>query len=91
MKFKYRAWNDEIEKIEIERETKHFVVLAIKGFDGKNMREAKDGFRRYFETWQEAHQYLIDACKRKLESAIGQVEYLEAKLQAIKDMEEACQ
>ena len=91
MKFKYRAWNDEIEKIEIERETKHFVVLARKGFYGKNMREAKYGFRPYFDTWQEAHQYLLDACKRKLESAIGQVEYLEAKLQAIKDMEETCQ
>ena len=85
MKFKYRVWMDEIEKIEIKRETKCF----IEDMDGR--KEMKDGWRKYFDSWQEAHQYLKDTSNSQLQGAIREVEHLEAKLQAIKDMEEPCQ
>lgn len=54
---KYRTWYDtKIEEIEVKRETEKFVTEA----DGQRWAKRNADFRNYFDTWQEAHQFLID-------------------------------
>jgi hypothetical protein len=53
-KYKTYSFNINIEKAEIERETKHFVVLE------NGRRDAKfSDYCRYYDTFNEAKDYLI--------------------------------
>ncbi len=63
---KYRATScfNTIEEIEVVGETKCFIILNI---CGREQRESKRGsFRRYFDTHEEAYNYLESELKRKI-------------------------
>lgn len=53
---KFCTWRDQIEEVEVIRETAKYVMLPPYGH-----RDAKrSDNRNYFDTWNEAHQFLID-------------------------------
>jgi len=70
---KYKQQWDRIKKIEIERETDHFVFLK----DGR--REAKvANYVSYFNTFEEAKEHIINKAK-------GKVRHYEHQLQNAKE------
>lgn len=66
IKYRVNGWKEEIEKIEVERETEHFIVLKDKWYNGKNRRESKEG---YFDTWEEARSHLVEKLKQTIQRA----------------------
>jgi len=74
-KFRNR-YDHEIEEIEVISETEKYVTLEAVAFDGKHRREMKrSNYMNYFDTWQEAKDFLVDREKEaigKLERQIAQ-------------------
>lgn len=70
---KYRVWEvfNSIEKVEIEKETPNFVYI-----DGG--REAKSGWRHYYDTWEEAHAYLLRKAQIEVADANLKLQQVEA-------------
>ena len=71
---KYRAtWSlggDVIREVEVLRETPKFVVLEYDAWGKKKeSRYAKRGrYDNFFDTWEEAHQFLLDRATIKVEA-----------------------
>jgi uncharacterized protein YciI len=58
---KYRTWFNDIEEIEIIRETEQCVFVPSMAYKSNERREAKRSDHvNYFNTWKEAHQFLLD-------------------------------
>lgn len=61
---KYEVWWDRITPVEVIGETKRMVVMP------SGRRRAKWAeHRNYFDTWQEAHAFLVAEAADKLQSA----------------------
>lgn len=88
---KYRTMSDKIERVEVLRETKTFVIIQESGtwqgtrrMRGRQRREKKSsGYTSYFDTWELAYQHVmaevngeIAKIKRRLEYYINQKERL---------------
>lgn len=65
--YKVRTWGyrfdikPKMEKIEIEKETKHTLLRTI------GVREHKvTEYHRYFSTWKEAHNFMIECIKSEI-------------------------
>jgi len=70
---KYRTWYDtRIEEVEVIRETAKFVTES----DGQRWAKRNDDFRNYFDTYQQAKDFLIDR--------VSELKKLEGRLEAIK-------
>jgi adenylate kinase family enzyme len=79
---KYKAWLDYITKIEIEKETEHFVYIG-------NRRDAKRSeFQSYYDRFEEAKQNLIDKYKRKLSYNLLEFKRLNGILNDIESLTE---
>ena len=80
IKYKASKWKSTIESVEVVKETEKFVVLACNNaFGTGTRREAKvSDYSRYFDSWNEAHQYHVD----RLTSSIAATE---EKLKKLKD------
>jgi hypothetical protein len=85
---KYRAeyyWNAEITKIEVEKETGKSVWY--KGYGDKLRQERKrTDNHEYFDTWEEAHDSLIEKAQIEVDSKRRQLELSRGKLGNIKGM-----
>ena len=82
---KYRTGgfgNKLIEKVEVERETE--VSVWING-----RRNAKDSsWYKYFNSWNEAHSFLIEKAESDVEAATNRLRRASANLQKIKSLTE---
>ena len=70
IKWKINIWNNEIKRVERERETDKSVWVREKAFMGdgyKTRRRARGS--EYYDTWEEAHAYLADRAGGRLVSA----------------------
>lgn len=80
---KYRTFSSStIEAVEVVRETKVFVWLP----NGRRESKISD-WRAYFDTWPEAHKYLVDKQKRNVEldeQCLKSQKKLLAELEAMK-------
>jgi hypothetical protein len=75
IKYKVAAGNH-IEKAEIERETAHFVFYTCP-FWGSGRKESKD---RFFNSYAEAKQYIVNNAARDVETAQIRLEYAQKAL-----------
>lgn len=66
---KYKAGHycrEKIEEVEVIRETA--ACVYVHGWAGRESRFAKrSDFGNYFDTWEEAHQYLIDKAQKEVD------------------------
>ena len=93
MKYIYKtdfSRNFRIEKLEVVKETKGTITVIEKSpfgndFDKKYVRE---GARKFYETWAEAKQGLIDEAQWKVQFARRQLDLAQSVLGNIKGMKE---
>lgn len=82
----YRARWDEIEEIEVLRETDKQVVLLANDF-GKECRENKQSeWQNWFNTWEQAHQFILTKADEDVKSLRLQLEQANGKYGQIKGM-----
>lgn len=67
--YKTSSYSREIEPVEVSRVTDKSVWL-MRGFDKKERREARFcSYSNYYDSWAEAHQYLMNKHIKKIEYA----------------------
>lgn len=83
---KYKSDNylkPEIVMVKVEKETEAFVWI-------KGRREAKaNSYHRYFDTFDEAKEYLVDVFTKKADSARESAERAVEKIEVAKALKEA--
>jgi hypothetical protein len=83
MKTMYKAWMwSRIEKVNVVKETEHFVTLENGRRDGK-----RTDHYAYFDTWEEAKQWIVKHCQSEVERNKQRLEHSEnalAKAQNLK-------
>ena len=82
-------WDDIINKVEVERETKHTGWVKRKYFGGRTKIEQcrkKSDYSRFFDTWEQAHSYLIEKWRDKVCYLKKQTNDANSKLSQIKAM-----
>ena len=73
-----------IETVEIEKETTSFVSFVSRG---SLIRVAKRGaYVNYFDTWEEAKQFLLDQAQCKADSLRLQLDMATGKVDHIKEL-----
>ena len=79
---KYKAYLNDIERKEIVRETSKFVVLP--GWDGERKEAKIDGRSGsgYFDTWQQAQNFLIVLAQRDLKALYQNIQYAKNRLES---------
>jgi len=86
IKYKTDEWRGEpgarILKIECERETDKCIWI------GKNRHLKITESERYFDTWQEAHEYILEMAKDKVNHVKVQLDKAKGLLGNIKGMKE---
>jgi hypothetical protein len=84
-KIKYRATDivsPKVEKVTITKETEHFVIM------GNRRGVKRSEFHNYFDSFQEAEQYLIDKQVNKINSHKERERILKEKLAIANKLEE---
>ena len=76
-KYEVRSWGAGIRAVEIDRETESSVWVA-------GNRRKKEG--AFFNTWREAHDYLLSKAERSMEQARRSLEHAQGKYGNIKGM-----
>lgn len=88
-KFKTNVGEDRIDEVEVVRESEQSVW--VRGYRGVERRESKmSQCGCYFDTWEEAHAYLVDKQDFKVVLARSSLAYAEkqlAEVQALKKPE----
>lgn len=83
---KYRTRFDNIEALEVERETDKQVVLpAQNGFRSRKENKKSD-WSNWHDTWGDAHAFLIARAEREVESLRMRLEQAKGRLGQIKGM-----
>jgi hypothetical protein len=82
IKYKIVGWRDEIEAVEVIRETDKFVVI-VRSWGKGERRESKDD---YFDTFEEAKAELIRRTTTEIESRRKALSYGEDKLKRIMEI-----
>lgn len=83
------SWREPIEKVEVERETFKCVWVKRSEYSkeaSRSLKESDSGV--YFNTWQEAYQWLHDKQQRKVRAAKTRYEGELREMQEIERMEE---
>lgn len=73
-------WRGRIKTVEVERETESSVWI-------NGRRNAKlNNYKNYFDTWEEAHSYLMEKAQRKVNEARKSLEQANSELGTVKGM-----
>ena len=83
---KYRTRFDNIEAIEVVRETKKQVVLPANSWGKETSENKVSNWTNWHETWEEAHAFLVSKAEREVESLRLQLEQAKGRLGQIKGM-----
>lgn len=85
---KYKTtYDSRIERVEALRETEFYLFFSSESYLRKNIerREAKrSDWNNYFDTWEEAKQFLLDRAQSKLDSARFRLQEAQGKYENIK-------
>jgi hypothetical protein len=86
---KYRTWYDtKIEEVEVLRETKNCVFIASNYYSKTGMKASKRSEGPcYFDTWQEAKDFLIDREKSAIIKLVDEVKRRQETLQKIMELQ----
>lgn len=80
IKYKIYSYSTKIDRVEILKETAHFVTLP------KHGRERREAKAEYFDSWAEAHAVLLARYANKVEYAQRELEGAKAKLYEVESM-----
>lgn len=80
------SYRSDIRPVEVVKETEKTVTLQETDWRGlpRERRARKDGYDRFFPTWEEAHSVMLERSERKLTSAKEAVQAAEARLKEVK-------
>ena len=85
---KYRTWYDlKIEEIEVIRETAKYVVIAA-GRRGERRDAKRSDHTNYFDTWEEARQFLAETARREIADLEEKLVATKKELDVIEAMQE---
>lgn len=79
---KFRIWDNKIEEIEIIKETAQYVTET----DGRRWAKRNPDFRNYFDSWEEAHQFLMDREGKAIRDLERRIHVHEKNLEEIEAM-----
>lgn len=83
----FKTWNGKIEEVEVIRETNNFVVLAVTGYQDKNIREAKhSSFHGYYNTWEDAQKNMLEEARQDVERTKDSLKFYQEVLKEIESM-----
>lgn len=89
-KYMYEVgWDDIINKVEIERETKLTVWVKRKHFGGRTNIERcrkKSDYSMFFDTWEQAHMYIVEKWQSRFDYLKNQTDEASSKLEQFKAM-----
>lgn len=80
------GWQQTIEKVEVERETEKCVWVKRWGSQTASRRNKMSDYECYFDSFDEAKAYLVDAAKRKVTAAEARLQSLKAELKKANDL-----
>ena len=80
---KYRTQLDRIEKVEVVKESEYSVWFP----DGKRAKKGTS-YECYFDTWADAHTYLMDEAAKKVSKHVSWLEQVEKSYAEIKGLME---
>jgi hypothetical protein len=80
----FRVWLGKIEPIQATRVSKAFITEA-----GRYRREKIDGWRHYFDTWEQAHEFLVGEKASEVKKAKAALDRAEAEYGRVLAMTEA--
>lgn len=87
IKYKTSNYGERITKVEVERETENFVWEKIN--DTRSDRRAKIAtWASYFDSFEEAKQYLLNAAKEKVEFYKDQLQRAKSELGQLESLKE---
>jgi hypothetical protein len=92
-KYVYEADHLSIDRRELVAETPAFVTVRHNYIDNGQCYERrykKDGWRKFFPTWEEAHMHLVDVAARKYNAALAEMKRAaadKAKIEAMRNPE----
>ena len=89
---KYRVKWQEINEYEVVKETPKQIVFLEPGWNDKTTfkesREAKkSGYQNWFDTWEQAHDFLVEASKRKIKGLESRIKSEKKVLSNILNMD----
>jgi len=85
---KYRTYFDKIETVEVLRETISSVYVQTGSKKGERREAKRSSFYNYFDTWQEAHAFLVLRAEIAVDGARSRLENEERRLGQIRGMKE---
>ena len=91
IKYRTNYGNTKIDKVDVLRETPKFVVIQTKNFTGSTRedRESKSSsYHNYFDTWEEAHNHILNKAQRTVDSLRLRLESAKGELGNIKGLKE---
>lgn len=89
---KYKAsrwdWKPKIDSVHVVSETPKTVLVEVNDqYGGARFRESKQcSVHSYFDTWEEAHKFLMEACQGELDSARRRLASAQDRLGNVKGM-----
>lgn len=81
-KYKTGGWKELIEECDALRETEHFVYL--KGSLGERRVAKRGEYDNYFNSWEEAHNFLLERAEAEVEGYQNRLESAKGRLDNIK-------
>jgi hypothetical protein len=83
---KYRAWASagDIQEVEVLRETEHFVILPSRSSSYRREAKRTEDYYCFFDTWQEAKDYMIAKVEKEMKNAEWRVLQYEERLRQIR-------
>jgi hypothetical protein len=89
-KYMTGGFESPIEEVEVVKETKKSVWVKregwAKGTESIDRCHKRASWHNYFDTWEEAHAFLMDKAQREVDSLRRQLELAKGKLGNIKGM-----
>ncbi len=83
---KYRTGYEKIEAIEVLRETEKCVYLPDTKYRAEHKELKRSEWTNWFDSWEEAHAFLVAEAEDKVSVARSRVEILKGRLGQIKGM-----
>lgn len=65
--YRIHSWQDQIQPVEVVRQSACFVVWIDKAWNNQEKRERREG--TFFETWHAAHAALLERARNAVERA----------------------
>ena len=85
---KYRTYFDKIENVEVLRETVSSVYVQTGSKKGERREAKRSSFYNDFDSWQEAHAFLVSGAESSVEELRMNLERAKGRLGQIRAMKQ---